>query len=85
MVDIPSTRQQALQQHRYEGRGELRVDRRGLRIGEPLSQFRGVLTRTPEYLGSKDPQLEDGRSGVNLWKERTAKEGRRSQAASSDS
>ncbi|MBY3002015.1 ATPase domain-containing protein [Rhizobium leguminosarum] len=41
---------------------ELRVDRGGLRIGEPLSQFRGVLTGTPEYLGSRDPLLEDRRS-----------------------
>jgi circadian clock protein KaiC len=41
---------------------ELRVDRGGLRIGEPLSQFRGVLTGTPEYVGSKAPLMEDRRN-----------------------
>jgi circadian clock protein KaiC len=30
---------------------EFRVDSRGLRIGEPLVEFRGVLTGTPEFLG----------------------------------
>ena len=38
---------------------ELRIDSGGLRIGEPLSKFRGVLTGTPEYLGSREPLLED--------------------------
>jgi circadian clock protein KaiC len=38
---------------------ELRVDGKGVRIGEPLVQFRGVLTGTPEYVGPRDPLMED--------------------------
>ncbi len=38
---------------------ELRIDASGLRIGEPLSSFSGVLTGTPEYLGSSIPLMED--------------------------
>ena len=38
---------------------ELRVDAGGIRVGEPLSQFRGILTGTPEYLGKRDPLMED--------------------------
>jgi circadian clock protein KaiC len=38
---------------------ELRFDGRGIRIGEPLTEFRGVLTGTPDYLGSRAPLLED--------------------------
>ncbi len=37
---------------------ELRVDSRGVRIGEPLSNFRGVLTGTPEYFGADVPLME---------------------------
>ncbi|MFP3546570.1 ATPase domain-containing protein [Rhizobium sp. SIMBA_035] len=40
---------------------ELRIDRGGIRVGEPLSEFRGILTGTPEYVGSTDPLLEDRR------------------------
>jgi circadian clock protein KaiC len=43
---------------------ELRIDDRGVRVGEPLSRFRGILTGTPEYLGEIDPLMED-RSGDN--------------------
>lgn len=43
---------------------ELRVDDRGVRVGEPLSRFRGILTGTPEYLGEVQPLMED-RSGDN--------------------
>jgi circadian clock protein KaiC len=42
---------------------ELRIDSRGLRVGEPLSNFRGVLTGTPEYFGADVPLLE-GRKRV---------------------
>lgn len=43
---------------------ELRIDRDGVRIGEPLSRFKGILTGTPEYQGNKAPLLEDrGRDG----------------------
>ena len=38
---------------------ELRLDRRGVRIGDPLTDFSGVLTGTPEYLGSDQPLMED--------------------------
>lgn len=41
---------------------ELRIDSNGLRVGEPLRNFRGVLTGTPEYVGDHEPLLED--SGV---------------------
>lgn len=37
---------------------ELRIDSQGLRIGEPLTGFRGVLTGVPEYIGTKGPLLE---------------------------
>jgi circadian clock protein KaiC len=30
---------------------ELRIDGRGVRVGPPLTQFRGVLTGTPEFAG----------------------------------
>jgi circadian clock protein KaiC len=38
---------------------ELRIDNRGVRVGEPLSRFRGILTGTPEYLGEPEPLMED--------------------------
>ena len=38
---------------------ELRIDTGGVRVGEPLAQFRGILTGTPEYLGIRDPLMED--------------------------
>lgn len=38
---------------------ELRIDAQGIRVGAPLSDFRGVLTGTPEYLGSTTPLMED--------------------------
>jgi circadian clock protein KaiC len=38
---------------------ELRIDAQGIRVGAPLSDFRGVLTGTPEYLGSATPLMED--------------------------
>jgi circadian clock protein KaiC len=33
---------------------ELTMDTAGLQVGEPLRDFRGVLTSAPEYFGSKD-------------------------------
>lgn len=33
---------------------ELRIGAKGIRLGEPLTEFRGILSGTPEYLG--DPQ-----------------------------
>jgi circadian clock protein KaiC len=38
---------------------EYRIDTHGLRIGEPLTMFRGVLTGTPTYTGDIDPLLEE--------------------------
>jgi len=38
---------------------ELRIDAQGIRVGAPLADFRGVLTGTPEYVGGKDPLMED--------------------------
>ncbi|ATE67044.1 ATPase domain-containing protein [Rhizorhabdus dicambivorans] len=37
---------------------ELRIDAQGIRIGEPLRDFRGVLTGTPEYRGTTNPLME---------------------------
>lgn len=37
---------------------ELRIDSHGIRIGEPLSEFRGVLTGTPAYIGKSGPLME---------------------------
>ena len=42
---------------------EFRIDGSGVRIGEALSAFRGILTGTPEYTGSAQPLMED-RSGA---------------------
>ena len=39
---------------------EFRVEHGGLRVGEPLTQFRGVLTGNPEYLGQAEPLMADG-------------------------
>lgn len=38
---------------------ELHIDGQGLRVGEPLANFRGVLTGTPEFMGSSGPLLEN--------------------------
>ncbi|MGD0491944.1 MAG: ATPase domain-containing protein [Steroidobacteraceae bacterium] len=43
---------------------ELRIDRRGLRIGQPLTDFRGVMTGNPEYVGSSAPLMEARDSGA---------------------
>lgn len=38
---------------------ELRIDIRGIRVGQPLADFRGVLTGTPEYFGAQQPLMEE--------------------------
>ncbi|AOH84423.1 circadian clock protein KaiC [Sphingomonas panacis] len=38
---------------------ELRIDAHGVRVGEPLTKFRGVMTGTPEYVGAGNPLMED--------------------------
>ncbi len=43
---------------------ELRIDQGGVRIGAPLSAFRGVLTGTPIYMGEQSPLMEDRFGGA---------------------
>lgn len=43
---------------------EFRVDVEGIRVGAPLTAFRGVLTGTPEYLGDAFPLMEDRADGA---------------------
>ncbi len=38
---------------------ELRIDSRGVRVGEPLVNFRGVLTGTPEFFGADVSLMEE--------------------------
>ncbi|AHG88580.1 Circadian clock protein KaiC central region [Gemmatirosa kalamazoonensis] len=38
---------------------ECRVERNGLRVGEPLREFQGVLTGVPHYTGTMEPLLRD--------------------------
>jgi len=38
---------------------ELFIDSKGLRVGAPLSNFRGVLTGTPEFTGGVEPLMEN--------------------------
>ena len=37
---------------------EYRIDKKGLRVGEPLSQFTGILTGVPRYSGKSERLLE---------------------------
>jgi circadian clock protein KaiC len=37
---------------------ELRFDSKGIRIGAPLTDFKGVLTGTPEYVGKDNPLMD---------------------------
>jgi circadian clock protein KaiC len=39
---------------------ELQLGPTGVRVGEPLTEFRGVLTGVPEYLGQAGPLLKGG-------------------------
>ena len=43
---------------------ELRIDARGLRVGAPLAEFRGVMTGTPVYVGARAPLMEDRSLGA---------------------
>jgi len=49
---------------------EYRIDRGGLRVGEPLVTFRGVLTGTPEYEGREEP-LMGGRTDAAPARDRS--------------
>ena len=42
---------------------EFRIDAAGVRVGEPLVAFKGVLTGTPEYTGERSPLMEDRTRG----------------------
>ncbi len=42
---------------------ELRIGPGGVRVGEPLTEFRGVLTGTPDYTGSSEPLLRGAGRG----------------------
>ena len=42
---------------------EFRVDADGVRVGEPLVAFKGVLTGNPEYTGERRPLMEDRTRG----------------------
>jgi circadian clock protein KaiC len=42
---------------------ELRIDTHGIRLGDPLTAFHGVLTGTPEYSGMRSPLMEDRTRG----------------------
>lgn len=44
---------------------ELKIDGQGIRIGEPLSRFKGVLTGTPEYVGESGPLMESRSDAQN--------------------
>lgn len=41
---------------------ECRVEKGGLRVGEALHEFQGVLTGVPHYIGSTGPLMRDGES-----------------------
>lgn len=43
---------------------ELRIDAGGVRVGAPLSEFKGVMTGTPEYVGASAPLMEERFLGV---------------------
>ena len=43
---------------------EFRVDVDGVRVGEPLTAFNGVLTGNPEYTGESLPLMEDRARGI---------------------
>jgi len=43
---------------------ELRIDSGGVRVGAPLSDFKGIMTGTPEYVGASAPLMEDRSIGA---------------------
>jgi circadian clock protein KaiC len=40
---------------------EFRLDERGIRVGKPLREFRGVLTGVPTYEGNNNPLFDSDR------------------------
>ncbi len=45
--------------HHEDSIRELRIDQHGVRVGETLVNFKGVLTGTPEYNGNISPLMEN--------------------------
>lgn len=43
---------------------ELRIDAQGVRVGDPLVDFRGVMTGTPEYVGERKALMEERERGA---------------------
>jgi circadian clock protein KaiC len=43
---------------------EFRIDAAGVRVGDPLVAFEGVLTGTPQYVGERSPLLENRTRGA---------------------
>ncbi|MFI5230495.1 MAG: ATPase domain-containing protein, partial [Gemmatimonadales bacterium] len=41
---------------------EMAIDRGGIRVGEPLKAFRGVLTGVPEYTGVSEPLMDSAKA-----------------------
>ena len=39
---------------------EYRLDSRGIQVGPPLAEFRGVLTGVPTYMGAEGDLLQNG-------------------------
>jgi circadian clock protein KaiC len=39
---------------------EYRIDKKGVKVGEPLTQFSGILTGVPKYSGTTESLLEQG-------------------------
>jgi circadian clock protein KaiC len=39
---------------------EVRMDSSGIRLGDPLTSFEGVLTGTPQYQGKTHPLMDEG-------------------------
>jgi len=44
---------------------ECRVGTGGLKVGEPLHEFQGVLSGIPHYTGSNTPLMQDGDTGIS--------------------
>jgi circadian clock protein KaiC len=44
---------------------DLRIDADGLKIGEPLNQFKGIMTGVPQYMGMRDRGALPGLQGLD--------------------
>jgi circadian clock protein KaiC len=44
---------------------ECRVQKGGMKVGEALHEFQGVLTGVPHYTGSTAPLMQDGETAVS--------------------